>query len=180
MTRLALILKGARYHWRANFGAVLASAAGCAVLVGALIVGDSVRYTLHTMAVERLGKIDTVLLGQDRFFKDDLDTKILYGANSMLLLPGVCASDANQLRANDVQICGVKPGFWEFDDSPFRAELLEKSKGLASGEALANEKLAQCCKSKPAIPCACAFTNRACCHTTRRSVRATINPRFCA
>ncbi len=149
MTRFSLILKSARYHWRANLGAVLASAAGCAVLVGALLVGDSVRDTLHTMAVERLGKIDRALLGQDRFFKDDLSQRVtaasLNGstAESMLLLPGVCSSDANQLRANDVQICGITPAFWTLDNSPFRDELNAAGSALSRGEALVNEKLAE-------------------------------------
>ncbi len=149
MTRFALILKSARYHWRANLGAVLAAAAGCAVLVGALIVGDSVRYTLHTMAVERLGKIDSVLLGQDRFFKDDLGKRLESASQGnesaipLLLLPCVCSSDANSLRANDVQICGINDEFWTWDASSYSAELSGKGPPLKSGEAIINVKLAQ-------------------------------------
>ena len=148
MTRFSLIFKSARYHWRANLGAVLAAAAGCAVLVGALIVGDSVRYTLHTMAVERLGKIDSVLLGQDHFFKDDLGARVTTAANGnetaipLLLLPCVCSSDVNKLRANDVQMCGVTETFWAWDTSPFQHDLVSHAP-LKSGEALINEKLAQ-------------------------------------
>ena len=149
MTRFALILKSAQYHWRANLGAVLAAAAGCAVLVGALIVGDSVRYTLHTMAVERLGKIDSVLLGQDRFFKGDLGKRIETASKGnesaipVLLLPCMCSSDANSLRANDVQICGITAEFGSWDSSPYGPELNEAMRKLASGDAIINEKLAQ-------------------------------------
>ncbi|HLX63591.1 MAG TPA: ABC transporter permease [Planctomycetota bacterium] len=153
MTRSALILKSARFHWRANLGALLAAAAGCAVLVGALIVGDSVRYTLHTMAVERLGATDVALLGQDRFFKQDLAARLgglidqsnagFFRYESMLLIPGVCATDKNQLRANDVQVCGVVSSFWLWDLSPYVKEFNQKCGQLARGEAVINEKLAQ-------------------------------------
>ena len=154
MTRFALILKSARYHWRANLGAVLAAAAGCAVLVGALIVGDSVRYTLHTMAVERLGTTEVVLLGQDRFFKQNLSERcrVLTGDvneagyfyyDSMLSIPGVCANDKNKLRANDVQICGITGQFWSWDGARDVKGEMPSGKKLASGEAIINEKLAQ-------------------------------------
>jgi len=145
VTRLGLILASARFHWRANLGAILAAAVGCAVLVGALIVGDSVHHTLKTMAVERLGKIDTVLLGQDRFFKDDLGKRVESASKQndvpqpMLLLPGVCSSDANSLRANDVQVCGVTDRFWFWGTSTLNL----KEDFLQRGGAFINEKLAQ-------------------------------------
>jgi putative ABC transport system permease protein len=146
MTRFGLILKSARYHWRANLGAVFAAAAGCAVLVGALIVGDSVRYTLHTMAVERLGTTEVALIGQDHFFKADLSERMrrlvgdvneagFFNYDPMLLIPGVCATDKNKLRANDVQVCGITGAFFDSE--------------LQSGEGIINEKLAQLLLAQP-------------------------------
>ncbi len=41
------------------------------VLTGALLVGDSVRGTLHARALGRIGRADSVLFTQDRLFEDD-------------------------------------------------------------------------------------------------------------
>ena len=49
-------------------GACIASA----VLTGALMVGDSVRGSLYQMAMVRLGKVDTAIVGNDRLFQEDL------------------------------------------------------------------------------------------------------------
>ena len=50
MNRFTLILRSLAFHWRVQLAAGLAAALGTAVLVGALLVGDSVRYSLKTMA----------------------------------------------------------------------------------------------------------------------------------
>ena len=46
-------------------GACIASA----VPTGALMVGDSVRGSLYQMAMVRLGKVDTAIVGNDRLFQ---------------------------------------------------------------------------------------------------------------
>jgi ABC-type lipoprotein release transport system permease subunit len=46
-------------------------AAGTAVLVGALLVGDSMRGSLRDLTLDRLGRVDEVLLS-DRFFRAEL------------------------------------------------------------------------------------------------------------
>ena len=152
MNLRTLILRTLAYHWRSNVGAILAAAAGCAVLTGALIVGDSVRFSLLRMATERLGAIDVALLGQDRFFKADLaervatngEFKTTFGsAQSILLLPGVAANDGNELRANDVQVCGVSETFSNLDTVPDAVRFVCKS-----GQAIINQKLATVLQAK--------------------------------
>ena len=71
MTFLKLAIRGLLYHWRVNATVALGVAAATAVLTGALVVGDSVRYSLREMTLERLGHIDH-LLRADRFFGADL------------------------------------------------------------------------------------------------------------
>ncbi|MGM0486021.1 MAG: FtsX-like permease family protein [Planctomycetota bacterium] len=71
MTFLKLAIRGLLYHWRVNATVALGVAAATAVLTGALVVGDSVRYSLREMTIERLGRIDH-LLRTDRFFDANL------------------------------------------------------------------------------------------------------------
>jgi hypothetical protein len=71
MTSWRLILRSLFYHGRINAAVAMGVAAATAVLVGALLVGDSVRESLRSLTLERLGKIDEVLVS-DRFFRAEL------------------------------------------------------------------------------------------------------------
>lgn len=63
------------YFWRTNLAVLLGVVAATAVIGGALVVGDSVRYSLKQMTLERLGNIDSSLTA-GRFFTEDLVTNI--------------------------------------------------------------------------------------------------------
>src|SRR3954469_24948687 len=73
MTFFTLVLRSLRFHARSHVGVVLGAIVGSAALVGALVVGDSVRGSLHEMALARLGNVDVALSGGDRFFRDGLN-----------------------------------------------------------------------------------------------------------
>ena len=64
-----LVWNSLRYRARAHLGVVLGATIGSAALIGALIVGDSVRETLRERALERLGGAELVLDTRDRFFE---------------------------------------------------------------------------------------------------------------
>src|SRR6185503_17140153 len=72
MTFWTLVSRSLRYHARAHLGVLLGAAVGSAALVGALVVGDSVRGSLRDTALLRLGNVETALEGGDRFFRDRL------------------------------------------------------------------------------------------------------------
>ena len=57
MSLWTLVLRSLRYYVRAHLGVVLGAAVGSAALIGALVVGDSVRLSLKEMALSRLGKV---------------------------------------------------------------------------------------------------------------------------
>src|SRR5437660_1659343 len=76
MTFRTLILRSLRFHARAHLGVLLGAAVGSAALIGALVVGDSVRGSLHDLALQRLGNIHYALAPNDRFFRADLATRI--------------------------------------------------------------------------------------------------------
>ena len=63
--------KSLLHYWRVNLAVMLGIITGTAVLTGALIVGDSVRGSLQRLTIERLGRINEILIA-DHFFSEQL------------------------------------------------------------------------------------------------------------
>ena len=68
-----------RYVWnslvhyrRRNFLLALGVAISTAVLTGAFIVGDSVKFSLNKIVDQRLGKVNVSVSAGDRFFSEAL------------------------------------------------------------------------------------------------------------
>ncbi|HOX56125.1 MAG TPA: ABC transporter permease [Candidatus Paceibacterota bacterium] len=135
MTLWTLIRRNLRFHARAHLGVVLGAAIGSAALIGALVVGDSVRETLTNMALRRLGKIHFALSAHDRLFQTDLRPRLSAAQppgsirvpsapstyihpfpaspeSSALVLPGIVARQDGAARANRVNVLGVVVGAW--------------------------------------------------------------------
>ena len=72
MTLFGIVVRNLRYYWRQHLGVVVGAALCSMVLVGALMVGDSVKATLRRLADERIGKADVALLATDGFFREKL------------------------------------------------------------------------------------------------------------
>ncbi len=119
MSLWTLILRSLRHHARAHFGVLLGATVGSAVLIGALLVGDSVRGSLRDMAIKRLGPIDTALTSGDRLFRAELATDPGLAAAPVLALPGTANSADGTHRANRVHIYGVDESFWNLALRPF-------------------------------------------------------------
>ena len=71
MNLFSLVLRNLKYYRLSNLAVAVGVAVATAVLVGALMVGDSVRNSLKTLAVQRLGPVDHALIG-NRFFPESL------------------------------------------------------------------------------------------------------------
>ena len=71
MSDFWIALKSLTFHRQVNLAIVLGVAAATAVLTGALIVGDSMRGSLRDLTLERLGKIDLMIVSEG-FFREDL------------------------------------------------------------------------------------------------------------
>jgi hypothetical protein len=88
-----------------------------------LVVGDSVRESLHDLAMARLGRVDIALPGGDRFFGDDLAARFSKSTGSeaaaIIQLSGTAANAEETLRVNQAQILGVTPDFWKLANSAF-------------------------------------------------------------
>src|SRR5260221_10525067 len=152
MTFRTLILRSLRFHARAHLGVVLGAAVGSAALIGALVVGDSVRGSLKEMALRRLGKIQYALAPNDRFFSAELAEAFGSGsskgrvrqasdrpeptsATSALRLPATASAQNGADRANHVQVIGVSDGFSNVGGSSQLTHLTDD--GVALNEALA-------------------------------------------
>jgi len=126
-----LISRSLRYHWRSHLGVVLGAAIGSAALIGALVVGDSVRGSLRKQSLQRLGKISFAMETGDRFFTTDLASELpcdykdtwtiegdlhgvcFGGSCAVLALPGTARHQDGRSRANHVNLLGV----WQQEES---------------------------------------------------------------
>jgi ABC-type lipoprotein release transport system permease subunit len=105
MSLVILILRSLRFYWRTHLGVLAGVAVTCAILTGALVVGDSVRFSLRQLALARLGRVTHALATGDRFFREKLADET--GTVPVLMVRGTVSG-----RANDVQIVGVDERFW--------------------------------------------------------------------
>jgi ABC-type lipoprotein release transport system permease subunit len=141
LTLRQLAVRSLRFHWRSHLGAWAGAALGSAVLVGALLVGDSVEGSLRELSRLRLGQVTLALEGQDRFFRADLArsmSEALHApAVSVIRLPGTTARADGSARANQVQVLGVDEAFWSLGPQPVRV------RSLLEDAVLLNEALAQ-------------------------------------
>ncbi len=123
MNALGLVARNVRHFWRTEVGVVLGAAAATAVLVGALAVGDSVRGSLHALAGQRIGRVDAVLAGGDRFFKSDLADRIapvLAGSTvaPVCQLRGIAKLATGESRAGIIDVYGVDRRFFALAPAP--------------------------------------------------------------
>jgi len=80
-----LIQRNLRFHWRAHLGVVLGAAIGSAALIGALVVGDSVKGSLRERALSGLGNASFLLHTPDRYFSEFLPPAVETIANHRAL-----------------------------------------------------------------------------------------------
>ena len=71
MKKSTLILRSLTHYWRTHLAVLLGVIAGTTVISGALIVGDSVRDSLKTMSLDRLGGVDHAMHA-GRFVRQEL------------------------------------------------------------------------------------------------------------
>jgi len=118
VTGATLIRRSLRFYRRTHLGVVLGAAVSVGVLVGALAVGDSVRYTLERLARQRMGETEAVLAAPDRFFRaalaDELAERLQARTAPVLRLAGSASKGAGAERTNlpRVQVLGVDERFW--------------------------------------------------------------------
>jgi putative ABC transport system permease protein len=125
MNLVSLALRSLLFHARVHLALALGVAAATAVLTGALVVGDSVRGSLRHLALDRLGRIDSLLL-VDRFFREELADELasqpefsqhFTTAAPLLLLPSATVQtaapgpDGGRRLASSVLLAGIDERF---------------------------------------------------------------------
>ncbi len=140
MTYNRLILQSIKFFKNLNFGIVLGLALGTAILTGALVVGDSVRYSLEQIVQQRLGKTSQVITAGERLFSKQLSTGISRQINTettaLLRTNGFGVIDGGASRVNQLAIWGVDPAFGNFGNTPEAYQLKDNQVAI-------NEHLAQ-------------------------------------
>ncbi|MEQ1861152.1 MAG: ABC transporter permease, partial [Chthoniobacteraceae bacterium] len=134
MSAFVIIARSVAFYWRTHLGVLLGTALAAMVLVGSLLVGDSVKATLRHQAELRVGKVESALTAGDRFFRGDLAGETGADAAPVLLLRGSVALPDGSARINSVQLIGADDRFWS---------LAPQSAGALKGEEFAlNERAA--------------------------------------
>jgi putative ABC transport system permease protein len=117
-----LIARSLVYYRRTHAAVVAGAAIATAVLVGALLVGASVRHTLARQAELRIGSLQHVLVAGDRFFDDDLGSRLgddrSGGFAPVILVPGTAVHPATATRVSDVQVLGIDERFAALGPTP--------------------------------------------------------------
>jgi len=115
VSRFKLLLRNLAYFRYANAAVIAGMAVACAVLTGALMVGDSVRASLRELALRRLGPVDYALVST-RFFKADLAERIAGAAGfaeqfeasvPAIILQGGATNEAGSARTGGVQVAAM-------------------------------------------------------------------------
>lgn len=111
-----LIAESLWFYRRTNVAVLLAVVVATGVLTGALVVGDSVSYTLARTLEARLGEAEFALVPQGRYFRaglaDDLAEQLGSRVAPVLQVPGIITNDDDTRRVNRVTVLGVDERFY--------------------------------------------------------------------
>ncbi len=99
-----------KHFWQIHLTVVLCTAVATGVLVGALIVGDSMRGSLRNITLERLGSIQQAVIADHFFVPNIINQKELVQA---ILLNGSVSSTDPDRQASKVNIYGVHEDFFK-------------------------------------------------------------------
>ena len=120
MTLSSLAARSLRHYWRSHLAVALGVGVAVSALAGALVVGDSVRASLRTLALARLGHTETLVTAQglfttalaDRLRGPDNQDADWTDAVPLLALDGTVVHETSGRRATRVQVFGVDDRFW--------------------------------------------------------------------
>ncbi len=138
------------FYWRTNLGVLLAVMVSAIVLTGALVIGDSVRYSLKSMVEARLGETQLALVPNNRFFRAELANELAKELDTVvapvLQLRGLIADSDGEKRANRIEVLGVDGRFFEIGtaqnpltDSPNQTIVLNSPLAVKLGVGVGDE-----------------------------------------
>ena len=113
---LSLVLKTLVHYRSLLLPVVFGVAVASAVIVGALVVGDSMRGSLRFIAMDRIGSIDRIVLAP-RWFREDLAKNLQNPTTPKedihpVILVQQAIAEKETARASEMALLGVDPSFW--------------------------------------------------------------------
>ncbi len=111
-----LLARNLTWYWRTNLAVLLGVATATGVLGGAALVGESVRASLRSLVLDRLGNADFVVT-RSGFFRQELAAE-MQPAAPLIALDGAVAHEPSGKRAAGIQVYGVDERFWKFQGLP--------------------------------------------------------------
>ncbi len=140
MSFTKLVLKSIWHYRKLNLTVVFGVALSTAILLGALIIGDSVKFSLQQITYQRLGRTSQVITAGERLFRkqlaEDISLKTGIRTSSLLRSNGIGVVDGGKFRLNQLAVWGVDSTLGYFSGHP-------ESFILTGNEAAINENLAK-------------------------------------
>ncbi|MCX6268782.1 MAG: ABC transporter permease, partial [Bacteroidetes bacterium] len=122
MHHITLVFRNIWFHRKPYLAVMAGVMISASVITGALIVGDSVRFSLRRLTDLRLGKTRYALEANDRFFRQDLANELSVQTHltlsPVMQIAGIAINSDKNLRINQVQVIGVDKRFGELWDQP--------------------------------------------------------------
>ena len=121
MNRKRLFIKTLFHNWKSYVLLILAVAVSTAVMVGAMMVGNSMSVSLERSREGRLGLVEHSLYGGDRFLTEglvkEMGGELKVPLAGLIQLPGTLKNQSTGLGLNRVVVNGVDDSFWSFSPS---------------------------------------------------------------
>ena len=111
MNRTRLLFRNLFYHWRGNLAVLLGVAVGSAVLIGALLVGDSLAGSLKALTLDQLGWVDQAMV-TGRFFREELAKEMPAERVSPVILLQGSARKEQGPPVGKITVWGVNHNIW--------------------------------------------------------------------
>ncbi|MFC1650122.1 ABC transporter permease [Candidatus Latescibacterota bacterium] len=117
-----IIFRNLVFYRRTHLWVVLGTMVSTAILVGALVIGDSIRHSLSRIVLNRLGTTQFALSSDTRFFRTQTANK-LSGKLGVTVAPiletkGIAIAGGGIDRMNNIRVFGVDRRFGEIGGVP--------------------------------------------------------------
>lgn len=149
LTTGRVVRQSVLFHRAMAIAVALGVAAATAVICGALLVGDSMRGSLRSLTLQRLGNIDAAVIPGSYFDAEALTKSIgddhqvvpvIQFARAVVEHESDTDSDGVQTRrSGNVQVVASGPDFWALDTSGVRPEPMPIADEIVLNQALAKE-----------------------------------------
>ena len=117
-----LLKRDVLFYRRSGLGTLLLAAVCSAILTGAMLVGDSVTYSLRRLAHMRLGSVQYACNTGERFFDCQLAKDLTENTSGhvagVLTMKGILESADGSVRISNIHVYGIDKQFGTFSTAP--------------------------------------------------------------